>query len=331
MHRRQFLQLTAAALSPALAPSLARAATTGLDYPTRPVTIVVPFAPGGSTDILGRMVGHGLEQRLGGSFPVENRPGAGTQIGAGEALRAQPDGYTLLIAPTPTMAVNVTLYKKLAYDPRTDFAPLGLLAYIPFVLVVNPSLPVHSVQDLIALAKAKPGQLSFASGGVGAAHHLCGALLMSLTGIKMTHVPYKGSAPALVDVVAGQVPLMFSDFAPALGMIKAGKLRALAVTTAKRVPSVPDIPTMQEAGVPRFEALPWQMIVTRAGTPAPIVDLLNAQVKAIMTGGDVPERITKMGMLPADTGTPASLKKFVETEVVRWGNIVRAAGIAGYV
>ena len=210
--RRHFLQFVGAA---AVAPALPRSAS-ALDYPTRPVTIIVPFTPAGSTDILGRLVGHGLEQRLGGTFAVENRPCAGTQIGATEEARSEPDGYTLMVAPSTTMAVNVTLYKKLSYDPRTDFTPLGLLAKLPFVLVVNPSLPVHSVAELIALAKSKPGELSYASGGVGAAHHLCGELLSSLTGIKMTHVPYKGTAPALTDVVAGQVPLMFSDFAPAL-------------------------------------------------------------------------------------------------------------------
>jgi tripartite-type tricarboxylate transporter receptor subunit TctC len=327
VRRRRFLQLVAAAAAAPVVPRVASA----LDYPTRAVTIIVPFTPAGSTDILGRLVGRGLEQRLGGSFPVENRPGAGTQIGATELARSLPDGYTLMVAPSTTMAVNVTLYKKLSYDPRTDFIPLGLLAKIPFVLVVNPSLPVHSVRELIAYATSRPGELSYASGGVGAAHHLCGALLMSLTGIKMTHVPYKGSAPAVTDVVAGQVPLMFSDFAPALGFINAGKLRALGVTTDKRVAAAPDIPTIAEAGVPGFEALPWQMIVTRAGTPQPIVERLNSEVKSIMTGGDVPQQLTKMGMVPAETGTPDGLKRFVESEIVRWGKIVQIAGVAGYV
>ncbi len=300
-------------------------------YPSRPVTIVAPYAAGGGADLIARLMAQKLSERLGQSFVVENRLGAGGVIAANSVAKATPDGYTLFVGASTQLAIQVTLHKTLPYDPAADFAPIALLASVPFVLIVNPTLPVHSVADLIKLAKEKPGQLTFGSSGVGGPPHLFTELLETMTGIKMTHVPYKGSAPALVDVAAGQVPLMFSDFAPALGMIKAGKLRALAVTTAKRVPSQPDIPTMQEAGVPGFEALPWQMIVARAGTPGPIVDLLNAQVKSIMTGGDTPDRITKMGMLPADTGTPAGLKKFVETEVARWGNIVRAAGIAGYV
>jgi tripartite-type tricarboxylate transporter receptor subunit TctC len=327
MLRRDFLQFAAAA---AAAPALPRIAS-ALDYPNRPVSIIVPFTPAGGTDILARLVGRGLEQRLGQTFPVENRPGAGTQIGANELAKAQPDGYTLMVAPSTTMAVNVTLYKKLTYDPRTDFTPLGLLARLPFVLIVNPSVPAHSVTELIALAKSKPGELSYGSGGVGTAHHLCGSLLCSMTGIKMTHVPYKGSVPALTDVVAGSIPLMFCDFAPALGMIKAGKVRPLGVSTAQRAAVAPDIPTVAEAGVPGFEIEPWQMIVTRAGVPDAIVDRLNAEVKGIMMAGDTPQQLIKMGMIPADIGTPASLKHFVETEVERWGKIVRIAGVAGLV
>jgi tripartite-type tricarboxylate transporter receptor subunit TctC len=227
------------------------------------------------------------------------------------------------------MAVNVTLYKKLSYDPAKDFAPLALMAHVPFVLVVNPSLPVQTVADLIKLAREKPNELSFASGGVGAAHHLCGELLKSMTGIKMAHVPYKGSVPALNDVVAGHVPLMFSDFAPSLQLIKAGKLRALGVTTAKRVPAAPDIPPIAETGVPGYEAVPWQMMVTKAGTPKEVVDRLNAEMKSIMAGADTQKQLVEMGMIPADTGSPTELARFVETEIVRWGKIVHRAGIAG--
>jgi tripartite-type tricarboxylate transporter receptor subunit TctC len=327
MPRRHFLQLAAAA---AAAPALSRTAF-ALDYPTRPVSIIVPFTPAGGTDILARLVGRGLEQRLGQTFPVTNRPGAGTQIGANELAHAEPDGYTLMVAPSTTMAVNVTLYKKLTYDPRTDFTPLGLLARLPFVLVVNPSVPAHSVTELIAYAKSKPGELSYGSGGVGAAHHLCGALLCSMTGITMTHVPYKGSVPALTDVVTGSIPLMFCDFAPALGMINSGKVRALGVTTPQRVAVAPEIPPIAEAGVPGFEVTPWQMILTRAGVPDAIVDRLNAEVKGIMTAGDTPQQLVKMGMVPTDIGTPAELKRFVESEIERWAKIVRIAGVAGYV
>src|ERR1700724_200017 len=201
------------------------------EYPTRPVTIVVPFAAGGGTDILGRLVAQRLEQRVGRSFVIENRPGAGGTTGAGFAARANPDGYTLLMAPSPTLAVAITIYKNLSYDPLADFVPLALIAQTPFVLVVNPALPAHSIEELIRLAKDKPGELSFGSAGSGTPHHVYAELFKSMTGIEMSHVPYRGSLPLLNDVVAGHIPLAFIDFGPSVGMLQAGNVRPLGLST----------------------------------------------------------------------------------------------------
>src|ERR1022692_4101812 len=227
------------------------------DYPARPVTIVVPYAAGGGTDILGRLVAQRLEQRLVRSFIIENKTGAGGTTGAGFVARANPDGYTLLMAPSPTMAVAITIYKNLSYDPVADFVPLALIAQTPFVLVVNPSLPVHSVAELIKLAKEEPGQLSFGSAGPGTPHHLYAELFKSMTGIEMGHVPYRGSLPLLNDVVAGHIPLSFIDFGPSIGMLRAGKVRPLGISTKFRLAQFPEIPTIAEAGVPGFDAASW--------------------------------------------------------------------------
>ena len=233
------------------------------------MTIVVPFTPAGTTDILARLFGQRLEQRLGKPFLVENRPGAGMQIGTTAVAKSAPDGYTLLVAPSSALAVNVTLYKKLPYDPVKDLAPIALLAHLPFVLVVSPSLPVKSVAELVSYAKERPGQLSFGSGGVGASHHLYGELFKSLAGIAMTHVPYKGTVPALNDVVAGHIPLLFSDVPPALPLINAGKVRALGVTTATAHCGRPRY-SADRRDRSRLDSAPWQMLATRAGTPAAI-------------------------------------------------------------
>src|SRR5499433_3467775 len=313
--RRRFLRLTAAAVAGLFASPLAWAQ----DYPTRAVTIVVPFTPGGSTDIIARMLAQRLEQRLGKSFVVENRPGAGTIIGATAVAKTAPDGYVLLMAPSSTMAVNVTLYKKLPYDPTTDFIPLAGLARVPFVLIVNPSLPVHSLPELIAYAKARPGQLSFASVGPGVPHHLYAELLMSTAGIAMTHVPYKGSAPALNDVVAGHIPLMFCDFAPAVGMLQAGKVRPLGVTTRTR-----------EAGLPAFGALPgWHMLVAPGKTPRDIVAKLHGELLDILALPEIETEILRLGMLPFENRSVEGLQDFVKSQTVRWGKVVQQAGIAG--
>jgi tripartite-type tricarboxylate transporter receptor subunit TctC len=298
------------------------------DYPARQSTIVVPFTPGGTTDILGRLVAQKLEQRLGKPFIVENRPGAGMQIGTTAVAKAEPDGYTLLVGPSSALAVNVTLYKKLPYDPVKDLAPVALLAHLPFVLVVNNALPVNSVADFVKLAKQKPGELTFGSGGVGATHHLFGELLNSMAGIKTTHVPYKGTVPALTDVTAGHISYLFSDVPPALPLIRAGKVRALGVTTAKRLAVAAEIPTIADT-IPGFVAAAWQMLATRAGTPGAVVDRLHAETSAILASPDVQKQLLDMGIVLADPATPAELQRFVESEIVRWGKMVHQAGAAG--
>jgi tripartite-type tricarboxylate transporter receptor subunit TctC len=298
------------------------------DYPTRPVTIVVPFTPAGTTDILARMVGERLEQRLGKAFLIENRPGAGMQIGMTAVAKSAPDGYTLLVAPSSGFAVNVTLYKKLPYDPVKDFTPLAVLAHLPFVLVVNPSLPVKTMAELVAYAKEHPGQLSFGSGGVGASHHLYGELLKSLAGLQMTHVPYKGTVPALNDVVAGHIPLLFSDVPPALQLIRTGKVRALGVTTAKRIAVAPEIPPIAGT-VAGFDSAPWQMLAARADTPAAIVDKLHSEAMAMLASPDVQKRMLDMGLVPGTAASVPELERFLASEIERWGKIVHLAGAAG--
>jgi tripartite-type tricarboxylate transporter receptor subunit TctC len=298
-------------------------------YPARPVTLIVPFAPGGGTELLARTLGQRLEQRLDKPFVIENRPGAGGVTGALAVARAAADGYTILMAPAPVMAINVTLHKKLPYDPATDFVPLALLVASPYVLVVTPALPVQSVAELIALAKQQPGRLAYASAGPGTPHHLFPELLKSMTGIAMTHVPYRGSVPALTDVAAGHVQLMFSDVPPARSLIAESKVRALAVSTKERVAVLPGVPTIAESAVPDFDAASWQMVVAPAGTPRHIVERLHGEIRSIMAQPDVKEQIAKQGLLPVDTPSVASLQVFVKTEIARWGAVVQQAGIAG--
>lgn len=299
------------------------------DYPTRTVTIVNPFAPGGGTDLLARMVAQKLEQRLGQSFVIENKTGAGSIIAAVAVQKSAPDGHTLLMAPAPTMAVNVALYKSLPYEPLTDFVPLALLSQTPFVLIVNPQLPVKSVAELVAYSKANPGKLTFASVGPGVPHHLFMELLKGMTGIKATYVPYRGSLPALNDVVAGHVPMMFVDFGPATGALQSGRVRPLGVSSKFRMPSFPDIAPLNEAGVPGFEAVGWQMIVAPAKTPRPIVERLNRELTDILAQADTKEQVVKFGFLPVANRSIGELQNFVKIETERWGKVVREAGIAG--
>ena len=298
-------------------------------YPARPVTFVVPFAPGGGTEFLARLLGQRLEQRLGKPFVIENRPGGGGVIGALSVARAAPDGYTILMAPAPVMAINAALHKKLPYDPAVDFVPVALVVATPYVLVVAPSLPVQSVADLVELAKAKGGQLSFASAGLGTPHHLFAQLFKSMTGVEMTHVPYRGSVPALSDVAAGHVQLMFCDIPPALSLINEGKVRALGVSTKERVAALPGISSIAEQGLAGFDAASWQMVVAPAATPEDVVQRLHAEIKDLMVQPEIKEYASKMGLLPIDTPSVPSLRVFVQTEIARWGKVVEQAGIAG--
>jgi tripartite-type tricarboxylate transporter receptor subunit TctC len=295
------------------------------DYPDRPVTFIVPFAPAGGTDTLARLLAAQLQQRLGKPFVVENRPGAGTIIATNFVAKSTADGYTIMMAVS-SLAIDATLYKSLPYDPAKDLALVALIARVPFVLVVNPSLPVNNVEDLIKLAKERP--LSYGSGGIGAFHHLAAALFSNMAGIKMTHVPYHGTAPALTDLMGGYIQLMFSDLGPALPLIKAGKLRALAVTTAERFAALPDVPPLADAGVPGFDAAAWQGVVAPAQTPQPILAKLNSELNAIVAMPDISLRMADIGMNPVGTGSIEDLQKFLQSEIVRWGKVVEEAGIA---
>jgi tripartite-type tricarboxylate transporter receptor subunit TctC len=299
------------------------------DYPARFVTMVSPYAAGGGADLLARVVAQKLTDRLGKSFVVENRLGAGGVIAAAAVGRAAPDGYTLFMGTSTQLAIQVTLHKKLPYDPAADFAPVALVASVPFVLLVNPSLPVRGVADLIRLAKQRPGELSYGTSGVGGPPHLYMELLQTMAGIRMTHIPYKGTAQAIVDVVAGHVPLMFSDIAPAAALIREGRLRALGISSATRFATFPDIPPLAEAGVPGFDAVAWTMLVAPARTPKEIVDTLSAEVRAIVAAPDVQKLFIDTGNLPLISPPPAQLQAYVEAEIVRWGKVVEQAGIAG--
>jgi tripartite-type tricarboxylate transporter receptor subunit TctC len=317
------LSLAAAAGTPQ------RAQAQSADYPNRPVSFIVPFAPGGVTSLFARILGQKLEQRLGKPFVVENRPGGGGITAAAAVANATPDGYTIMMASSTVLAINVTVRKSLPYDPRTALTPIALLARVPFVLVVNPALPIQSVADLVKLAKEKPGQLAFGTPGPGTFHHLNAEMFKSIFGLDLVHVPYKGSAPALNDLVGGHIQMMFCDVPPAMSLIQAGKIRALGVTTAERVPAVADIPPLAEVGVPGYDTASWHTVTTTGNVPAPIVDKLYANIRDIMSDASVTEALVKDGAIPQASPPPAEMKRFVEREIVRWGKVIEEAGLAG--
>ncbi|MPZ57145.1 MAG: tripartite tricarboxylate transporter substrate binding protein [Rhizobiales bacterium] len=295
-------------------------------YPTRNVTIIVPTGPGAGTDLLARILAARLSERMGKTFVVENRPGAGTIIAARAVVQSKPDGYTLLMGTSTPLAINATLHKKLPYDPATDFTPLALIATVPFVLVLNNELPARSVPEFIKLAKEKPGAFSYGSTGPGTPFHLYAELFSSMTGIRMVHVPYKAAVAGLADLMGGRLQVMMTDFASSLPLIQQGKVRALGVTTKTAAPAAPGIRPIAELGVPGFEASAWQMVVAPASTPKPIVDKLHAELKAVMAMPATRDQINKIGLVPADTGSPAELQAFVKSEIVRWGDVVRKSG-----
>jgi tripartite-type tricarboxylate transporter receptor subunit TctC len=309
---------------PAMAAGVARAEDAE-DYPSHPVSFIVPFAPGGGTDTVARLLGQKLETRLNKPFVIETRPGSGTVIATNFIAKSPPDGYTIMMSVS-SLAIDATLYKTLPYNPAKDLALVALVATVPFVLVVNTSSPVQSVDDLIKLAKTRP--LSYGSGGIGAFHHLAAALFTSMAGIKATHVPYHGTAPALNDLMGGYIQFMFSDLGPALPLITGGKLRALAVTTKQQFPSLPDVPPLADA-VPGFDLAAWQGVIAPSGTPQPILLKLNDAINTIVGTEDMRSRLKDLGMSPVGKGTPAELRLFLESEIRRWGKVVEAAGIAG--
>lgn len=303
----------------------ASCASIAQDYPTRPVRIIVGFAAGGVTDLMARIVGQKLGETVHQPFIVDNRPGAGSGIASEIASKAAPDGYTLLMIGT-SFAINAGLYKKLAYDPERSFAAVVLVSSAPQALVANVSLPAKSVNELIVLARAKPGQLNYASSGTGSTSHLAGELLKSMANINLTHVPYKGgSAVMMADVIAARMDLLFLSLPGVLPHVKAGRVKALAVTSAKRSAAAPDIPTVAESGVPGFEASSWNGVIVPAGTPRQIVDKLNAEILRALRSADVIEAITRQGADPLGS-TPGEFDRYLKAEIAKWKKLISALG-----
>jgi tripartite-type tricarboxylate transporter receptor subunit TctC len=296
------------------------------DYPSKPIRLVVPFAAGGATDVLARLVGERLTASLGQQVVVDNRPGAGGNIGSDIVARAEPDGYTILMGAVGTHAINPSLYPKMPYDPVKDFAPVTLVASVPNVLVVNPEVPAKSVQELIDLAKAKPGELNFASSGNGTSIHVSGELFKAMTGTDIVHVPYKGSGPAVTDLLGGQVQMMFDNMPSSLPHVKAGKLRALGVTSAKRSPALPEVPTIAEAGVPGYDATSWFGILAPAGTPEPVVTRLQGAIVQALGEPEMRQRMADLGAEPVGD-TPAEFGQFITAELAKWAKVVNDAGV----
>lgn len=295
------------------------------NYPNKQIRFVVPFAPGGGNDILGRVVALKLNEAFGVPVVVDNRGGAGGTIGTEIVAKSPPDGYTLLINNV-SLAVNVTLYPKLPYDTLKDLEPVSLAGRQPNILVVHPSLPAKSVKELLALARAKPGELSYSSGGIGSSSHLSGELFKLMTNTKIVHIPYKGMGPALIDLVSGQVQLAMATMASALPHVKSGRIRPLAVSTATRVDVVPDVPTMQEAGVKDFDYSTWYGIVVPGGTPQPVVAKLNETLVKVLASSDVKNKFSGQGVVPAST-SPQEFKSYLRAEVEKWAKVVKASGM----
>jgi len=295
-------------------------------YPERPVTLVVPFPPGGGTDAGARLLAHKLAERWGQSVVIENRPGAAGIIGVDHVARAKPDGYTLLIGNIGTQAINQSLYRKIPYNPDTAFTPISLVAELPLVLVVNPSVPAKTPQELIALAKARPGELTYSTSGAGSSMHLAAKLFESGAGIKLLHVPYKGGGPALQDLVGGQVNMSFATVLETSGQIKAGHMRALAVTSDKRSPTLPEVPTLAESAIPGFNSISWIGLLAPAGTPAPIVDKIAADVHAVMNAPDVQQRFSTLGAIPVGD-SPADFSALIKHDTQRYAALIKQIGI----
>ena len=294
-------------------------------YPVKPVRMIAPYPPGGTSDIIARIAGQKLNEAWGQQIVVDNRAGANGGIGSELAAKSPADGYTLLVGNMTPIAANPSLYSKLGYDPLRDFAGVTLVAAGPNVLVVNPGLPVKSVQELVAYAKANPGKLNFGSGGAGSPAHLAGEMFKSLTGVAMTHVPYKGTVLSVNDLIAGQVQVVFSDAPPAVPHVKSGKLRALAVTGAKRTPLLPEVPTVAEAGVAGFALDNWWGILVPAGTPKPIIARINTEIVKAMQTIDVKDRFANLGV-EAIWSTPAAFDDYIKTESAKLAKIIKASG-----
>ena len=320
--RRQAIAECGGGLAALIAPSaFAQAA-----YPSRNIKMIVPYPAGGTTDFLGRLVAEQIKAGLGATVIVENKPGAGTTLGAEQVARAEGDGYTLLMATSTTLAINKTLYKKLPYDPVKDFAPIALVAAVPFALIANPEVPAKTLSDFIAYAKSKPG-LAYGSAGNGSPQHLGAEMLKAAAGIDIRHVPYRGSVPAMLDVIAGHIPFMVVDLQAALQQIREGKITVLGVTTSRRVGAAPDIPTLSESGLAGYELVAWQGVVAPAGTPRAIVDNLAAQIAKLLADPATRNKLTAIAIEPLTGSTPDSFADYIKSEVDRWAAVVRNSGI----
>ena len=304
---------------------LALASASAGAFPEKPARFVVGFTPGGPSDILARALGQKLGERWGQQVVIENRPGAGGNIAAEAVAKSPADGYTWLLGNNSILATNNALYRKLAYDPVKDFAPVALVAVQPNILVVHPDVPAKSVAELVEVLKKNPGKLNYASSGAGAAAHLAGELFKTMAGVEIVHIPYKGAQPALNDLIAGHAQLMFATSASVIPFLKAGRLRALAVTTAQRSPSVPDLPTVSEAGLPGFEATTWHGVVVPAATPAPLVQKLNQDINAVLKEKDLSERLAGLGA-EVVTGSPRDFSDYIAREIPKWTKVVRDSG-----
>jgi tripartite-type tricarboxylate transporter receptor subunit TctC len=295
------------------------------DYPAKPITLIIGFAPGGPSDVLARIVTRKMEEVLKQPFVIENRPGAGGSIAGNAVARATPDGYTLLLATGSLLAINVSLYKNLGYDPEKDFEPITLIGTQTNVLYTHPSVPAKSLAELIAYAKANPGKLSFGSGGIGTPAHLAGELLKMEAKIDMTHVPFRGTGPALQNVIAGHVPMAFNPPPPLLPHIESGAIRAIAVSTLKRTAALPEVPTIAEQGFPGFDATTWHAIVAPAGTPKEVIATLHGAITATLNDGEARKALTDLGVDVAGN-SPEELRAYVKTEIPKWAAIVKASG-----
>ena len=305
---------------------LARPAIAQDRWPSRPIRFVVPFPPGGANDVIGRVIADKLSKSLDATVVVENKPGAGGTIGAAAAAKADPDGYTIMIGYIGNLGYAPTIYSKLPYDPTTSFAPITLIAKVPNILVVNPSLPIQKVRDLIDYTNANPDKMAYSSGGNGTAAHIGMAYLCHATGMKMVHVPYRGTAPSVTDLISGQVQVTMSGWPGTGPFVKSGQLRAIGVSSAARVPYAPDISTIAESGVPSFEAVQWYGIVAPANTPEPIVDRLNREISAALKAPELIGHLTNEGALPA-TSTPEEFRDYIKSEITRWRKVIVDAGI----
>lgn len=323
--RRSALARLAAAVAMAGA-ALCGSAVAQDNWPTQPIRWVVPYPAGGGTDVVARTLGQAITPALGKQVVIDNRPGAATIVGADAVAHSRPDGHTLLTADTGTLAANPALYKKLPYDAGKDFTHVGMIARFPLILVANPNFPARTLKEAIDYARQHPGKVNFASPGAGSPHHLAMELFMEQTGTRMVHVPYKGAAPAVQDLLAGQVDLMFLDLAAGQQNVLGGKLRALGTATPKRLPALPQVPTVAEGGVAGFEAYAWQGVVVPAGTPKPVVTRLNAELVKALRMPEVQKRLEGIGVEPV-TSTPEEFAQYARAEAERWGRLIRAKGI----